>query len=139
MVLSKKRADYERVWHKVVEAHEQGEVVSAMVTDRVKGGLVVDLGLRGFLPASHVATRNVHALDRFVGQTLRLKIIEVDRGRKRVVVSHRLAVQEERGQRRQATLESLEEGQVRKGVVRRITAYGAFVDLGGLDAGAAPV
>jgi small subunit ribosomal protein S1 len=133
MVLSKKRADYEWVWRQVIEAHEKGEVMSAMVVDRVKGGLVVDLGLRGFLPASHVATRNVHALDRFVGQSLRLKIIEVDRARKRVVVSHRQAVQEERQQRREATLASLEEGEVRKGVVRRITDYGAFVDLGGVD------
>jgi len=133
MLLSKKRADYEQVWTQVIEAHEKGETVSAMVVDRVKGGLVVDLGLRGFLPASHVATRNVHALDRFVGQSLRLKIIEVDRARKRVVVSHRLAAEDERRKRRETTLESLEEGQVRKGVVRRITDYGAFVDIGGLD------
>jgi 4-hydroxy-3-methylbut-2-enyl diphosphate reductase len=132
-VLSKKRADYERVWRRVIEAHEKGEVLSAMVTDRVKGGLVVDLGLRGFLPASHVRTRNVHALDRFIGQSLRVKIIEVDRGRKRVVVSHKNAIEEERRQRREKTLASLEENKVYRGVVRRITNYGAFVDLGGVD------
>ena len=132
-VLSKKRADYERVWRRVIDAHEKGEVLSAMVTDRVKGGLVVDLGLRGFLPASHVRTRNVHALDRFIGQSLKVKIIEVDRGRKRVVVSHKNAIEEERQHRREKTLASLEENKVYRGIVRRVTDYGAFVDLGGLD------
>lgn len=132
-ILSKKRADYETVWNRVVHAHENGEILTAMVTERVKGGLVVDLGLRGFLPASHVVTRNVFALDRFVGQTVRIKILEVDRARKRVVVSQRLAVEDERRKRRQTTLETLQEGQVRKGIVRRITDYGAFVDLGGVD------
>jgi len=132
-ILSKKKADYENVWRRVTEAFERGEVVSAMVTDRVKGGLVVDLGLRGFLPASHVVAKNVYALDRFVGQSVRLKILEVDRARKRVVVSQRLAVDDERQRRREKTLESLEEGQIRKGIVRRLTDYGAFVDLGGVD------
>ncbi len=132
-VLSKKRADYERVWRHVIEAHEKGEVLVAMVTDRVKGGLVVDLGLRGFLPASHVRTRNVHALDRFIGQSLKVKVIEVDRARKRVVVSHKKAIEEERRRRRERTLASLEENKVYRGVVRRITDYGAFVDLGGVD------
>jgi 4-hydroxy-3-methylbut-2-enyl diphosphate reductase len=132
-VLSKKRADYERVWRRVIEAHETGEVLTGMVVDRVKGGLVVDLGLRGFLPASHVRTRNVHALDRFIGQSLKVKIVEVDRARKRVVVSHKNAVEEERQKRRKRTLESLEENKVYRGVVRRITDYGAFVDLGGVD------
>jgi 4-hydroxy-3-methylbut-2-enyl diphosphate reductase len=133
LVLSKRKADYENVWQGVIEAFETGATVSAMVTDRVKGGLVVDLGLRGFLPASHVATRNVRALERFVGQSVKLKILEVDRGRKRVVVSHRLATEEERQHKREQTLAMLEEGQVRKGMVRRVTDYGAFVDLGGID------
>jgi len=133
LLLSKKKADYERVWREITEAYEKGEIMSAMVTDRVKGGLVVDLGLRGFLPASHVATKNVHVLDRFVGQSLRLKIIEVDRNRKRVVVSQKLAVEEERTKKRAQTLATLEENQVRKGIVRRVTDYGAFVDLGGVD------
>ncbi len=132
-ILSKKRADYERVWNRVIQAHEKSDVLSAMVVDRVKGGLVVDLGLRGFLPASHVRTRNVHALDRFIGQSLKVKIIEVDRARKRVVVSHKNAVEEERQKRREKTLESLEENKVYRGIVRRITDYGAFVDLGGVD------
>jgi ribosomal protein S1 len=132
-VLSKKRADYERVWLRLTDAHKEGDILSAMVTERVKGGLVVDLGLRGFLPASHVRTRNVHALDRFVGQALKVKIIEVDRARKRVVVSHKEAIEVERRRRREQVLASLEENRVYKGTVRRVTDYGAFVDLGGVD------
>jgi 4-hydroxy-3-methylbut-2-enyl diphosphate reductase len=132
-VLSKKKADYESVWHRLTQAFETGEALSAMVTDRVKGGLVVDLGMRGFLPASHVRTRNVHALDRYVGQSVRVKIIEVDRARKRVVVSQKEALEAERRERREQTLASLEEGKVYKGVVRRTVDYGAFVDLGGVD------
>ncbi len=132
-VLSKKKADYERVWHRLAKAFESGEVLSAMVTDRVKGGLVVDLGMRGFLPASHVRAKNVHALDRFVGQSVRVKIVEVDRARKRVVVSQKDAVEEERRKRRDLTLAALEENKIYKGVVRRLTDYGAFVDIGGVD------
>lgn len=132
-ILSKRIADYERTWRHLTEAFEQGEVLSAMVTDRVKGGLVVDLGVRGFLPASHVQARNVHALDRFLGQTVKVKILEVDRARKRVVVSQRRAIEDERRRKREQTLAKLKENEVYKGVVRRITDYGAFVDLGGVD------
>jgi len=133
IVLSKKKADYERAWNSIIAAFENNETLSAMVIDRVKGGLVVDLGMRGFLPASHVATKNVNALDRFVGQSIRLKVIEVDRHRKRVVVSQKKAVDEEKKVRRDLTITTLEEGQIRRGVVRRVTDYGAFVDLGGID------
>ncbi|MHB9130650.1 MAG: 30S ribosomal protein S1 [Armatimonadota bacterium] len=133
IVLSKKKADYEKAWIDIIKAFESNETVTAMVIDRVKGGLVVDLGMRGFLPASHVATKNVHSLDRFVGQSLRLKVIEVDRKRKRVVVSQKHVVEEEKTVRRDQTITTLEEGQIRRGVVRRVTDYGAFVDLGGID------
>ena len=132
-VLSKRIADYEQTWQHLTETFERGAVLSAMVVDRVKGGLVVDLGVRGFLPASHVQARNVHALDRFLGQTVKVKIVEVDRARKRVVVSQKQAVEEERRHKREQTLASLKENTVYKGVVRRITDYGAFVDLGGVD------
>jgi 4-hydroxy-3-methylbut-2-enyl diphosphate reductase len=132
-VLSKKKADYERVWQRLTRAFETGEVMSTMVTDRVKGGLVVDLGMRGFLPASHVRAKNIHALDRFVGQSVRVKIVEVDRARKRVVVSQKDAMEEERRKRREQTLATLEENRIYKGVVRRLTDYGAFVDIGGVD------
>ncbi len=132
-VLSKRMADYESTWFRLTKAFETGEVIASMVVDRVKGGLVVDLGVRGFLPASHVRIRNVHALDRLVGQSLRVKIIEVDRARKRVVVSHKDAVEEERDKRRDQTIATIKENEIYKGVVRRITDYGAFVDLGGVD------
>ncbi len=133
IILSKKKADYERAWNNIIKAFENNETLTAMVIDRVKGGLVVDLGMRGFLPASHVATKNINALDRFVGQSIKLKVIEVDRHRKRVVVSQKKAVEDEKKVRREVTVSTLEEGQIRRGVVRRVTDYGAFVDLGGID------
>jgi len=133
LILSKKRADFEKAWQRVIDAKETGRILTAMVTDRVKGGLVVDLGIRGFIPASHVGSGKVRNLDRYVGQSLPLKVIEVDKDRRKVVLSHRIAVEEERERQRQATLQSLAEGQIRTGIVRRITDYGAFIDLGGVD------
>ena len=133
LLLSKKRADFEVAWERVEEASKNGKVISAMVTDRVKGGLVVDLGIRGFVPASHVGTGKTQNLDRFIGQSIPLKVIEVDRDRRKVVLSHRQAVEEEREKKRAETLQGLAEGQQRTGIVRRITEYGAFVDLGGID------
>lgn len=132
-VLSKKRADYEQIWDKIIAAHEKGEILSAMVTERVRGGLVVDLGVRAFLPASHAKAARVQNLDTMVGRSVKLKILEVDRERKRVVVSQKDAESELRDKKRSTTLTTLEEGQVRKGEVRRITDYGAFIDLGGVD------
>ncbi len=133
IILSKKRADFEKAWDRVIEAQQRGEILSAMVTERVKGGLVVDLGIRGFVPASHVGTGKARNLEKYVGTELPLKVIEVDRDRRKVVLSHRLATEEERQALRQETLQTLAEGQVRTGVVRRITDYGAFVDIGGVD------
>ncbi|HET6454065.1 MAG TPA: 30S ribosomal protein S1 [Armatimonadota bacterium] len=132
-VLSKKRADFGKAWERVEQAFEDGKTLMAMVTDRVKGGLQVDLGIRGFVPGSHVGGGNVKSLERYVGQSLPLKVIEVDRERRKVVLSHRLAMEEQRGKQRTETMASLAEGQIREGVVRRITDYGAFVDLGGID------
>jgi 4-hydroxy-3-methylbut-2-enyl diphosphate reductase len=133
LILSKKRADFEKAWDRVMEAQTEGRTIQAMVTDRVKGGLVVDLGIRGFVPASHVGSGKVRNLEKYVGQALPLKVIEVDRDRRKVVLSHRLATEEEREAQKAETLATLAEGQVRPGVVRRITDYGAFVDIGGVD------
>lgn len=133
LILSKKRADYEKAWHRIEEGFETGKVITAMVTDRVKGGLVVDLGVRGFVPASHVGSGKVRNLEKFIGQSLPLKIIEIDRDRKRVVLSHREAVKEEHERNRDSLFKSLAEGQIREGIVRRVTDYGAFVDIGGVD------
>jgi 4-hydroxy-3-methylbut-2-enyl diphosphate reductase len=133
LVLSKKRADFEKAWERVQQSFEEGKTVTAMVTDRVKGGLVVDLGIRGFIPGSHVGSGNVKNLDKYVGQSLPLKVIEVDRERRKVVLSHRQAADEERSKLREQLVETLKEGEIREGIVRRVTDYGAFVDLGGID------
>jgi ribosomal protein S1 len=133
LTLSKKRADFEKAWDRVIDAQRAGETLFAYVNERVKGGLVVDLGIRGFVPASHVGNGKVRNLEKYVGTELPLKVIEVDRDRRKVVLSHRLATEEERAQQRIETMQTLAEGQVRTGVVRRITDYGAFVDIGGVD------
>ena len=135
LLLSKKRADFEKAWDKVIEAMNAGTILQALVTERVKGGLVVDLGIRGFVPASHVGSGDFkhQNLDKYVGQSIPLKVIEVDRDRRKVVLSNREATEDERRQRKEVTLASLKEGEVRKGVVRRVTDYGAFIDLGGID------
>ncbi len=131
--LSKQQADFERIWHHIEQAQEQGEVVTAMVTDRVRGGLRVDLGISGFVPASHVATRDVRQLDKFIGKTLRLKILEADRATNQLVLSHREALEEQRQRRREAALSRLKEGVICEGKVQNLTNYGAFIDLGGVD------
>jgi len=133
-VLSKKRADFEQAWEKVQASRESGETLRATVTDRVKGGLVVDLGIRGFVPASHVGTGSLkNNLDKYVGQQISLKVIEVDKEKRKVVLSNKLAAQEEREARSAETKASLAPGQIRHGIVRRLTPYGAFIDLGGID------
>lgn len=136
IVLSKKRADMARAWDRVQEAHRDGTVLHAMVVDKVKGGLVVDLGLRGFVPGSHVDLSEAKGrqFEALVGQSIPLKVIEVDRGKGRVILSHKTAVAEERTKRRGELLASLEEGEIREGSVRRLTDFGAFVDIGGVDA-----
>src|SRR5579871_5375692 len=133
-VLSKKRADFEQAWEKVQQSKQSNETIFAMVQDRVKGGLVVDLGIRGFVPASHVGSGSLkNNLDKYVGQSIPLKVIEVDKERRKVVLSNKLAVQEERESRKAETVSSLQPGQIRRGTVRRLTNYGAFIDLGGID------
>ena len=131
--VSKRRADFERVWNDLEGFAQSGELVDAMVTERVKGGLRVDVGVSGFIPASQVGTRDVRNLERFVGRSLRLKVLEVDRRAKKVVLSHRQVVEAEREKRREETMARLEEGAVLEGKVRNLTSYGAFIDLGGVD------
>ena len=133
ILLSKKRADFERAWEKVEQAHRDRKTINAMVTDRVKGGLVVDLGIRGFVPASQIGSGNVKNVDKYIGQSIPLKVIEVDKERRKVVLSHKMASEEERGKRKAEIAAELAEGQIRQGIVRRLTDYGAFVDLGGMD------
>jgi ribosomal protein S1 len=136
ILLSKKRADLARAWDRIQEAHRDGVVLHAMVVDKVKGGLVVDLGLRGFVPGSHVDLSEAKGrqFESLVGQSIPLRVIEVDRGKGRVILSHKTAVAEERTKRRGELLAALEEGEIREGTVKRLTDFGAFVDIGGVDA-----
>ncbi len=131
VLLSKRRADNRVAWEALERAKAQDEVIEAPVTERVKGGLLVDVGVRGFIPASHVALNYVENLDKYVGQTLRLKVVELDRQRSNVVLSHKQVLEEEYENAKREAFERLTEGSVVKGVVRRITDFGAFVDIGG--------
>lgn len=132
-ILSKKRADFEDFWAKIEEAHQNGETLQALVTERVKGGLVVDIGVRGFVPATHVGNGKLRNIERYVGQTLPLKILEIDRERRKVVLSNREAEQENRASAKETIFQNLTVGEIVDGVVRRLVDYGAFVDIGGVD------
>ncbi|MFW6269782.1 MAG: bifunctional 4-hydroxy-3-methylbut-2-enyl diphosphate reductase/30S ribosomal protein S1 [Bacillota bacterium] len=133
MILSKKRADYEKAWEDIMEAYENNEIIEAEVEKVVKGGLVVDIGLRGFIPASHVAIGFVEDLDDYVGKTLKLKVIEVERDKNNVVLSAKDVLEEERTAEKEKTLETLEEGKTLKGVITKLVDFGAFVDIGGVE------
>jgi small subunit ribosomal protein S1 len=133
LILSKKRAQYERAWGTIEEKKEKDEVVEGTVIEVVKGGLILDIGLRGFLPASLVEMRRVRDLQPYVGQTLEAKIIELDKNRNNVVLSRRAWLEETQSAVRSDFLNKLAKGQVRTGVVSSIVNFGAFVDLGGVD------
>jgi len=133
LILSKKRAQYERAWGKVAEVTEAGGTVKGTVIEVVKGGLIVDIGLRGFLPASLVDLRRVRDLDPFIGTEIEAKVIELDRNRNNVVLSRRAYLEEEQAEQRAAFLDDLHVGEVRAGVVSSVVNFGAFVDLGGMD------
>jgi small subunit ribosomal protein S1 len=133
LILSKKRARFEMAWKRIEGAAESGEPVDGTVIEVVKGGLILDLGVRGFLPASLVDIRRVQDLDEFMGQTLRCKVIELNRSRNNVVLSRRAVLEEERREMRQAILDRLSPGDVVEGNISNIVDFGAFVDLEGID------
>ena len=133
LILSKKRAQYERAWGRIEEVMRSGETITGPVIEVVKGGLILDIGLRGFLPASLVDLRRVRDLHPFVGTELEAKIIELDRNRNNVVLSRRAFLEESQSEGRKKFLESLQKGERRKGTVSSIVNFGAFVDLGGVD------
>jgi small subunit ribosomal protein S1 len=133
LILSKKRARFEKAWRRIEAAAESGEPVEGNVIEVVKGGLILDLGVRGFLPASLVDIRRVHNLDEFMGQTLECKVIELNRSRNNVVLSRRAVLEEERKEVREQILDRLEAGQVVEGKISNIVDFGAFVDLDGID------
>ena len=133
LILSKKRAQYERAWGAIEELQAKEEPVTGTVIEVVKGGLIIDIGLRGFLPASLVEMRRVRDLEPYIGQELEAKIIELDKQRNNVVLSRRAFLEQTQSEVRSEFLHQLQKGQVRKGVVSSIVNFGAFVDLGGVD------
>ncbi|MGM0501906.1 MAG: bifunctional 4-hydroxy-3-methylbut-2-enyl diphosphate reductase/30S ribosomal protein S1 [Bacillota bacterium] len=132
-ILSKKKVDQEQAWEDIKKAKEDDEIITAEVTKEVKGGLVVDVGLRGFVPASHVAIDYIEDLSQFVGEELELKVIEAERENNNVVLSRKVLLEEEREEQEQEILESLEEDSVVEGTVTKLVDFGAFVDLGGIE------
>ncbi len=133
LILSKKRAQYERAWGTIERIKDEDGVVEGSVIEVVKGGLIIDIGLRGFLPASLVEMRRVRDLQPYVGKTLEAKIIELDKNRNNVVLSRRAWLEQTQSEVRQTFLNQLQKGQIRSGVVSSIVNFGAFVDLGGVD------
>ena len=133
LLLSKKRARFELAWKAIEGAAESGEPVNGRVIEVVKGGLILDLGVRGFLPASLVDIRRVQDLDEFLGKELRCKVIELNRSRNNVVLSRRAVLEDERKEMRQAILDRLNPGDVVEGTISNIVDFGAFVDLDGMD------
>jgi len=130
VVLSKRRADMHKAWAELERLYAEGKPITAEVTQVVKGGLLVDLGVRGFIPASHISRGYVEKLDKYVGQKLKLKIIELDRQKNNVVLSHKEVLEEEHQRAKEEVFGRLKEGMIVEGVVRRITDFGAFVDVG---------
>ena len=133
LILSKKRAQYERAWGTIEKIKEEDGVVTGTVIEVVKGGLILDIGLRGFLPASLVEMRRVRDLQPYVGKEIEAKIIELDKNRNNVVLSRRAWLEQTQSEVRHTFLNTLSKGQIRKGVVSSIVNFGAFVDLGGVD------
>ena len=134
VVLSKKKADFLRVWEKIKEAYESNDKVPGTLQRKIKGGVTVDLmGVDAFLPGSQIALRRVPNIEDLIGQTFEFKIIKLNKRRRNIVVSRRVILEEERETKREQLVKELLVGQVRKGVVKNVTDFGAFIDLGGLD------
>ena len=134
LVLSRKRADFIRIWERITKAYDSGEVLHGKISRRIKGGLVVDLmGLDAFLPGSQIDVRPVRDFDQFLGKTMELRVVKINHPNENVVVSHKVLVEAEMQEQRSAILGSLEKGQVLEGTVKAITDFGVFVDLGGVD------
>src|SRR5215831_14106116 len=134
VVLSKQRADFVRVWDRVKEAHDSGKVAEGRLVRKIKGGVVVDLyGVEAFLPGSQIALRQVQNVDSLLGQGVQVKIIKLNKRRRNIVVSRRVVLEEERQRLKSEVMKELAKDQIREGVVKNITDFGAFVDLGGID------
>ncbi|MDP3148229.1 MAG: 30S ribosomal protein S1 [Ignavibacteria bacterium] len=134
LVLSKRRADFLRIWEKVVRAHDTGEIIQGKIVRRIKGGMVVDLmGMEAFLPGSQIDVRPIRDFDAFVGKMMDFKVVKINIPTENVVVSHKVLVEEEMADQRKEILDRLEKGQILEGIVKAITDFGVFVDLGGVD------
>ena len=133
LVLSKDKAEILKAWDKISEACEKGEAVEGTVVMKVKGGLSVDIGVKAFLPGSQIDIRPVKNLDKYIGKTMEFKVIKFNKKRGNIVLSRRAILAEERGKMRDETLTQIQEGMIVKGIVKNITDYGAFIDLGGVD------
>ena len=133
IILSKEKADKLKVWDEISAACERDEVVSGIITSRVKGGLQVDIGVKAFLPGSQVDLRPIRNLDKLINERFDFKVIKFNKKRGNIVLSRRVLLEKEREQQKKVTLETLEENVVMTGVVKNITEYGAFIDLGGID------
>lgn len=134
VVLSKQKADFMRVWDLIKDAHDTGNTVEGRLMRRIKGGIVVNLfGVEAFLPGSQIDIRQVKNFDQFIGHEFPFKIIKLNKARRNIVVSRRAVLEEERARMREEIVKVLEEGQIREGVVKNITDFGAFIDLGGVD------
>ncbi|MCM3707716.1 MULTISPECIES: 30S ribosomal protein S1 [Bacillaceae] len=133
LILSKRKVDAGKSWETLEQKFNEGEVFEAEIKDVVKGGLVVDLGVRGFVPASLVEAHFVEDFTDYKGKTMTFKIVELDKDKNRLILSHRAVIEEEKGKQKHQVLESLQAGEVLDGTVQRITDFGAFVDIGGID------
>ncbi len=133
IVLSKRKAEKIEKWMKVMETVHEGDVVSGQVTRKIKGGLLVDIGVNVFLPASQVDIRRPHDIGEYIGKEIKCLVLKIDEARRNIVVSRRSLIEQERAQKKSELLKQLEVGQLRKGVVKNIADFGAFVDLGGID------
>jgi small subunit ribosomal protein S1 len=133
IVLSKRKAEKIEKWMKVMETVHEGDVVSGLVTRKIKGGLLVDIGVNVFLPASQVDIRRPHDIGEYIGKTIECMVLKIDEARRNIVVSRRSLIESQRAEKKAELLKKLEVGQSRKGIVKNIADFGAFVDLGGID------
>ncbi|MCH7783079.1 S1 RNA-binding domain-containing protein, partial [candidate division KSB1 bacterium] len=134
LILSKEKADFTKIWEEIVQKFESGDLIEGRVSRRIKGGMVVDLmGIDAFLPGSQIDVKPVRDFDGMIGQTFEFKIVKVNHLRKNIVVSRRVIIEEGLSEQREKMLKDLEKGQVRLGMVKNITDFGVFIDLGGVD------
>ena len=133
LILSKRKVDAGKAWESLEQKFQSGEVIETEVKDVVKGGLVVDLGVRGFVPASLVETYFVEDFSDYKGRTITFKIVELDKDKNRLILSHRAVVEQEKAKQKLSRLDAIQPGDIIEGTVQRLTDFGAFVDIGGID------